>query len=368
MTKVFEESVVILQPATRPIAPSNIIGLYLSDNKFVMGSLVVPATTGTPIPPQTKPNVIIEGKHGNLRLGGNNDSDGDIYLFAVDGNINEHDTATIHLGGDGGFIRLGGSGQDGDLFVKNANGQNTVRLDGQYGNIVLGGDGQDGDVIVNNATGQETIRLNGESAEGVLGGNEEPGYLYLRTSEGENTIRLDGKYGNIALGGNGQDGDIFIRDQNGTDTIRLDGNSGDIQLLNADCAEEFELVDGVVAAPGTVVEICPGRQVAPSQSAYNQRVVGVVSGAGDYKPGIVLDRQRENGRLRVPVALMGKVFCRVDAQHEPIVAGDLLTTSPTSGHAMKVTSPHRALGAIIGKALEDLPQGQGLIPILVALQ
>ncbi len=368
MSKMFQESIVVLQPSTSPIAPANIIILDISNNEIKLGVQIVSASVGSPIPPQTVPNIRLEGRHGNLWLGGNNDTDGDIYLFAADGNINEEGTATIHLGGDSAFIRLGGSGQNGDLFVRNANGQNTIKLDGRYGNIVLGGDGQDGDVILNNEAGQETIRFSGESAEGVLGGNSQPGELYLRTATGQNTIRLDGEYGNIVLGGNAQDGDLRIRNLGGADTIRLDGDSGDIQLLNADCAEEFELAAGATAEPGTVVEIRPGRQVAPSQSAYNQRVVGVVSGAGDYKPGIVLDRQRENGRSRVPVALMGKVFCRVDAQHEPIVAGDLLTTSPTPGHAMKVATPSQALGAIVGKALDDLSEGQGLIPILVALQ
>lgn len=387
MSKLFQESIIILQPSTSPIAPVNIIVMDLPKNEIKLGVQIVPASTGRPIPPQTKPNIWLEGTHGNIRLGGNNETDGDIYLFSTDGNIYESETAAIHLSGDTAFIRLGESGQ------------NMIKLDGRYGNIILGGDGQDGDVILNNETGQETIRLSGGSAEGILGGNSQPGKLYMRTAEGKNTIRfngelaegvfggngkpgnlwmrtaegkntiwLDGKHGNIRLGGNGQDGDISLRNKNGANTILLDGDSGDIQLLNADCAEEFELAVGATAEPGTVVEIRPGRQVAPSQSAYNQRVVGVVSGAGDFKPGIVLDRQRDNGHARVPVALMGKVFCQVDARHAPIVAGDLLTSSSTPGHAMKVVEPAQALGAIVGKALDDLSKGQGLIPVLVALQ
>jgi len=47
--------------------------------------------------------------------------------------------------------------------------------------------------------------------------------------------------------------------------------------------------------------------------------------------------------------------------------GDLLTTSPTRGHAQKVTEPERAIGAIIGKALGALKSGQGKIPVLVLL-
>jgi hypothetical protein len=70
----------------------------------------------------------------------------------------------------------------------------------------------------------------------------------------------------------------------------------------------------------------------------------------------------------VPIALVGKVCCKVDAAYGPINVGDLLTTSPTPGHAMKIGDRGRALGAILGKALAPLPSGQGLIPILVTLQ
>jgi hypothetical protein len=38
------------------------------------------------------------------------------------------------------------------------------------------------------------------------------------------------------------------------------------------------------------------------------------------------------------------------------------------GHAMRASSPSRTFGAVLGKALEPLPGGTGLILILVALQ
>jgi hypothetical protein len=66
--------------------------------------------------------------------------------------------------------------------------------------------------------------------------------------------------------------------------------------------------------------------------------------------------------------LLGKVYCKVDAQYSPVEVGDLLTTSPTPGYAMKAGDPVKALGAMIGKALRPLSEGQGLIPILIALQ
>jgi hypothetical protein len=68
------------------------------------------------------------------------------------------------------------------------------------------------------------------------------------------------------------------------------------------------------------------------------------------------------------VALTGKVYCKVDTQYSPIDVGDLLTTSPSPGHAMKASDPSQAFGAVIGKALRSLNEGKGLIPILVALQ
>jgi hypothetical protein len=96
-------------------------------------------------------------------------------------------------------------------------------------------------------------------------------------------------------------------------------------------------------------------------------VAGVVSGAGSYRPAVIADRTGPD-RSRVPVALMGKVFCKVDASYGPVRVGDLLVTSPTGGHAMVGRDPQRRSGAMIGKAMGALDEGRGLVPILVALQ
>lgn len=70
----------------------------------------------------------------------------------------------------------------------------------------------------------------------------------------------------------------------------------------------------------------------------------------------------------MPIALVGKVYCKVDAQYDSIEIGDLLTTSLTMGHAMKAGDHTKAFGTVIGKALAALESGTDLIPILVALQ
>jgi hypothetical protein len=145
------------------------------------------------------------------------------------------------------------------------------------------------------------------------------------------------------------------------------GVGHDIVLPNADCAEDFDVADADLIEPGMVMVVGDEGGLRQCCCAYDKRVAGVISGAGEYKPGIVLDK-RDSQRNRKPVALFGKVYCKVDAGYAPIQAGDLLTTSPTAGHAMKACDPLKAFGAVVGKALCGLDQGCALIPVLVALQ
>jgi hypothetical protein len=142
---------------------------------------------------------------------------------------------------------------------------------------------------------------------------------------------------------------------------------GDIVLANADCAEDFDIAELSNAEPGTVMVLDAEGALKPSDRPYDKRVAGVISGAGNYKPGLILDKQKSD-KNRMPIALMGKVYCKVDASYGAIEVGDLLTTSPTSGHAMRANDPLQAFGAVIGKALRPLATGQDLIPILIALQ
>ena len=154
-----------------------------------------------------------------------------------------------------------------------------------------------------------------------------------------------------------------------TGNVRSHGNvdvDGDIRLSNADCAEEFISLSGNVEA-GTVMVLNEEGSVQPSHQAYDKKAPGVISGAGGYRPGIVLGRD-ESRSNRIPIALIGKVYCKVDANYSSIAVGDLLTTSATPGHAMKAADPLKAFGAVIGKALRPLNAGKGLIPILIALQ
>jgi hypothetical protein len=141
----------------------------------------------------------------------------------------------------------------------------------------------------------------------------------------------------------------------------------DVILGGGDCAEDFDVQETTGIEPGMVMVIDMSGTLRPCDEAYDKRVAGVISGAGDYKPGIVLDK-RDSGSNRQPIALFGKVYCKVDANCSAIEIGDLLTTSPTIGHAMRAQDPSRAFGTVIGKALGAMSAGTGSIPMLISLQ
>lgn len=148
--------------------------------------------------------------------------------------------------------------------------------------------------------------------------------------------------------------------------------TGDVILVNSpnsmDIAEDFDLEDELLNAdPGTVLVIGSGGKLSACAKPYDTRVAGVVSGAGEFRPAVVLGRLDDAGP-RSPIALIGKVVCKVDAEFGSIEAGDLLTTSPTLGCAMKVTDRSKALGAILGKALRPHTAGHGMVPILVSMR
>jgi hypothetical protein len=146
------------------------------------------------------------------------------------------------------------------------------------------------------------------------------------------------------------------------------GKNFDIILSDAgDCAEVFPAANDGATEPGTVVVVDGNGALRPCGKPYDRCVVGVVSGAGGLRPGLILGTELV-GTQRTLVALTGRVYVKVDASVNPVECGDLLTTSARSGHAMKAADPLKAFGTVIGKALAQLESGQGLLPVLVTLQ
>jgi hypothetical protein len=183
------------------------------------------------------------------------------------------------------------------------------------------------------------------------------------------------------IGGDGSGSDVQIGSLNGNIANIGFWNRGNNTYMNiycasititggSDLAEPFPIstTDQKVCEGAVVVidEENPGHLKVSSQP-YDTRVAGVVSGANGINPGIQMQQQGllEGGKN---VALTGRVYVQADAANGPIKPGDLLTTSDTPGHAMKVSDHARAQGAILGKAMTGLSEGKGMVLVLVTLQ
>jgi len=169
-------------------------------------------------------------------------------------------------------------------------------------------------------------------------------------------------------------GNLIIGAVNGTHKFRVDGTGkgyfdGGAQTGGADFAESVAIAgDRSLRGPGDllVVDVTATRQLALSSQPYSTLVAGIYS----TKPGVLATPHSmdEIAANEIPLAIVGIVPCKVSAENGPIQPGDLLVSSSTPGHAMKGTDRSRMLGAVVGKALEPLNQGKGVIQVLVTLQ
>jgi serine protease len=129
--------------------------------------------------------------------------------------------------------------------------------------------------------------------------------------------------------------------------------------------------------PGDVVELDPHnpKHYRKVREPYSPWVAGVISTA----PGFVLGAKHlslalsVNGEGRGEVepgerpllALLGRVPVKATTESGPIRPGDMLTSASKPGYAMRCVDVTQCEGAIIGKALEALDKGEGVILILL---
>jgi hypothetical protein len=252
------------------------------------------------------------------------------------------------------------------------------KVAGFSGTNFVGGTGIWGACGEAGGSGVEGVHIGYGSGVGVLGSCPIPGPFGIGVKgEASPTVGfLPGGIGvqgigSIGIHGKGEiagkfEGDVEITGHlRGSPTTQI--TCRDVNLAGSDCAEKFDIAGATAVDPGTVMVIDHEGALRPCQDAYDRKVAGVISGAGNYKPGLILG-QEETLNNRQPVALLGKAYCKADAQYGAIEVGDILTTSPTQGHAMKASDPSKTFGTTVGKALHPLKEGQGLIPILIALQ
>jgi hypothetical protein len=223
----------------------------------------------------------------------------------------------------------------------------------------------------------EVRAINGAvSVGGQLAANQSTGIQFLnygkqhagfRWSMASNDLILEdaSSTGNPSTWYSNQAVNLIIR--NGSVSAR------GIEASYSDLAENY--LSDLDLAPGDVVCLDRSRdRIVLSGSPNDALALGVVS----TEPGVLLNstydkQERKAGLLAYPVAICGRVPCKVTDENGPVERGDLLTTSSTPGHAMKAT-PVNVGGVeiyrpatIIGKALEALESGKGIIEAFIAL-
>ncbi len=281
----------------------------------------------------------VSGQYQTLRLDGNQlESDTEMHLNF----ISDQDVAMVY---GGGVVRIDTDEDEAKL---------NVASEGFQLKLLNGSDAWK--VGVSNedwASGAEKLiftRSNSTDATLVMAAD---GNVGIGTPTPSATLEVDGTVRTTALEVNGT---------TSTNVLEITGG--------ADLAEPFMVTDRITIQPGTVVAIDPAHagRLKVAARAYDKTVAGIVSGAGNIQAGMVMGQAGTLAHGEHPVALTGRVYCRVDTRYGVIQPGDLLTTSDTPGHAMKVSNQGQAQGAIIGKAMTGLDEGTGLVLVLVSLQ
>lgn len=223
---------------------------------------------------------------------------------------------------------------DEDFLITDASSNDAIYLD-------QSGSGSAGEIRIYDTDGDATITMKG--AETSTTGAE----IVLDDAAGATTIWLDADYNGV--------GRVT------TDELEIKGGS--------DLSEYFEMEDGYDAdvQPGMVVSISPGGdgKLMISSRSYDPSVAGIVSGANGVHTGLMMGQESSIAHGSTPVVLTGRAYVLAEG---PIHPGDLMTTSATPGHAMRVRSHRKARGAILGKALTALEKGTGYVLVLVNLQ
>lgn len=192
-------------------------------------------------------------------------------------------------------------------------------------------------------------------------------YSTVHAYNGSNGEVLYLQNGGDSAGGGGGD---FIKavDEAQTDAQFRVTTTGEVRSdvgFNTPSADFAEMLPGVPGLEaGDVLAIGLDGRLTRTTEAYQPTVVGVYSTQPGFVGGMPVEGEAVG---RIPLAVVGVVPVKVTVESGEIQPGDLLTSSAVPGHAMKAV-PNAPQGTIIGKALEPLAEGTGVILMLVILQ
>jgi hypothetical protein len=350
----------------------NSVGLVLSSNDYyglwATSGSGYPAVVGN----ATGGSVVLptggDGLHG---MGSNNG----VYGWGTTAGVAGHSSSGRGVKGTSGTsvgvegTSTSGAGVKGTstsnygVFAHSDNGT-SLYVDGAGANGLRVDSAGESAIYVGSA-GHDGIRVNSANWSGV--------YVY---GAGSDAIRVQGA---------GQDGlRIFSATRN---FIRLGPADNDLRLIvatsgdvysdgefyssGADFAELMVASPGAITEPGDVLMIGPDGKPQPCFRPNATNLLGVHSTDPAYVGGSGDNFDIEG---KIPVGITGIAPVKVSAENGPIEPGDLLTSSSLQGHAMKASavtiedvSFYRP-GTILGKALEPLDEGTGVISALIALQ
>jgi hypothetical protein len=182
----------------------------------------------------------------------------------------------------------------------------------------------------------------------------------------------------VAVRARSDSGNI-IEGYNGTQLAFKVDNAGNVYAdgtFQSPAADFAELLPGTAGLePGDVLAVGPDGLVTLASADIATAVIGVYSTQPAFLGGVSATRRQQQGS--VPVAIMGVVPVKVTAENGPIRPNDVLAVSRTrTGHATRAVplfvvaggESVFAGGTLVGRALEGLSSGDGVIRALIQLR
>lgn len=301
--------------------------------------------------------------------------------YAVLGVSPSGDYAGYFIGGRG--VYASSSDDSRPALKANASGSNAYSVDAQSTNYRAGYFKSANSGLYSlyvDAAGGPT---QGTSALEVNGSIRAEGNLYIAGSKSGYVVDIMQNVGSAPL----EPGDLVVIVGNGPPVI---GQIPVVTVRKATSAYDTAvagIVDQVMYAPDAATKAAYESQEQAIRTAMSERASAEkTAGVNESKsvkiamPAATINDEQgtlhalqgattvAQGGYATVVTLGSFKMVKVDASFGAIRAGDLLTSSPNPGYAMKATDKVAAIGAIIGKALGNLASGTGTIPVMVMPQ